>query len=272
MKILYTKSKWEAGEDSVSRFLERVKADGYDGVEIHVAFTPEEPDVIGRVVADAGLLMVAQMNTWGGTADEHIEILERQFAGCVATQPLLINSQTGSDVLSFEDNVRVHQRALELSRQSGICFTSETHRGRWTNSGPGTRQLLEALPELELTADFSHWFCVHESDLSNQPENVAKAIQHTRHLHARVGYEEGPQVSNPFNQATMPTTEKFLSLWQQVVDSRREAGAEILTITPEFGPTPYMPLGLDGQPLADAWETNRQMLDWLRQNLKSSHR
>jgi len=267
MKILYTKSKWEAGKDSVSEFLKRVKSDGYDGVEIHVEFTPEEPIAIRRAVADAGLVMIAQMNTWGATADEHIEILERQFAGCVETQPLLINSQTGSDILSFEDNIRIHQRALELSRESGVPFTSETHRGRYTNSGPGTRQLLEAVPELHLTADFSHWFCVHESDLSNQPENVALAIRQTRHLHARVGYEEGPQVSNPFNEATMPTTKKFLALWQRVVDARRADGADCLTITPEFGPAPYMPLDLDGQPLADAWETNLAMLNWLRQNI-----
>jgi len=268
MKILYTKSKWEAGDADIPTFLKRTADDGYDGVEIHIAFTPEPSAEIGQAVRDAGLILVAQMNTWGGTPDEHIEILESQFAGCVESRPLLINSHTGSDLFSLEDNLRIHRRALALAEDSGVPFTAETHRGRPTFSGPSTRQLLEALPELRLTADFSHWFCVHESDLSNQPENVALALKHADHLHARVGYEEGPQVSNPLNAATLPTTEKFLAIWQRIISARRNAGAEQLTITPEFGPAPYMPLDLEGRPLADAWETNRQMLGWLRERLR----
>lgn len=269
MNILYTKSKWEMGDASVSTFLERLIADGYDGAEIHIAFTPEPPEAIGRAVRDAGLVLVAQMNTWGATADEHIEILERQFADCVETQPLLINSQTGSDLFSLEENSRIHERAIQLSHESGIPFTSETHRSRPTSAGPSTRQLLEALPTLELTADFSHWFCVHESDLSNQPENVALAIERTRHIHARVGFEEGPQVSNPLNEATLPTTEKFLALWRRIIEARKAAGTAQMTITPEFGPAPYMPLDLEGKPLAEAWETNRAMLHWLREHLSA---
>jgi len=265
--VLYVKSKWEFGDATIPAFLRCDADDRYNGAEIHIAFTPEPAADIGKAVHDAGLLLIAQMNTWGDTPHEHIEILERQFADCVESRPLLINSQTGSDLFSLEENLRIHRRALELARESGVPFTAETHRGRPTFSGPSTRQLLQALPELRLTADFSHWFCVHESDLSNQPENVSLAINHTDHLHARVGYEEGPQVSNPLNADTLPTTGKFLALWRRIIDVRRAAGAKQLTITPEFGPAPYMPLDLDGRPLADAWQTNLEMLAWLRQHI-----
>lgn len=270
MKLLYTKSKWEAGNASVAQFLERAAADGYDGAEIHIAYTPEAPEAIEQAVRDAGMVLIAQMNTVGTTPQDHLDSLERQFEGCVKTRPLLINSHTGSDLFSHEDNLRIHQRALELSRASGVPFTAETHRSRPTFSGPSTRQLIEALPELHLTADFSHWFCVHESDLSNQPENVELAVSRTHHLHARVGFEEGPQVSNPLNAATLPTTEKFLAIWKRIVAARQSAGARQLTITPEFGPTPYMPLDLDGRPLADAWETNKNFLTWLKANLSKA--
>ena len=32
---------------------------------------------------------------------------------------------------------------------------------------------------------------------SNQPDSISVAIERTKHLHTRVGYTEGPQVTDP---------------------------------------------------------------------------
>jgi hypothetical protein len=52
--------------------------------------------------------------------------------------------------------------------------------------------MLRRIPSLTLTGDFSHFTCVHESMLADQPENVVACIAAVRHIHARVGFEEGP--------------------------------------------------------------------------------
>ena len=268
MKLIWTKSKWEMWDDPLPRFLARAKADGFDAVEIYLPAQPETPAEIRRQVAEHGLSLVAQINTEGTTVAGHLDTMERRFARAVETQPLLVNSHTASDVFSFEDNLRIFDRACRLSKESGLTFTHETHRSRPTSGGPQTRRYLEALPEMQLNADFSHWFCVHESDLSNQPENVELAILRSQHIHARVGFDEGPQVPDPLAPEWATWTQRHVALWRRIVAARQADGADVLTITPEFGPPPYMPVEPHTQrPLADAWTVNVAFRAWLARHL-----
>ncbi len=271
MKLLYTKSRWEMqATASVADFLARAQADGFDAVEINLSAPDATAREIAAMVVDHGLKLVAQIQTAGATPDEHIDSLERRFAFAAETTPLLINSHTGRDVFSFAENLRIFERGCELSQVSGITFTNETHRSRPTSSGPETRRFLEALPEMRLNADFSHWVCVHESDLSDQPENVDAAIQRTSHVHARVGFDQGPQVADPLATESQRWTELHLGWWRRIISAREATGDDFLTITPEFGPPPYMPTEPHTQrPLADAWETNVRFNDWLRERLQS---
>jgi len=270
MQIVFTKSKWEMWDDPLPDFLGRAKKDGFDAVEIYLPAQPEAPSALARQVADHGLGLIAQIKTEGPCVEAHLESLEDRFTQAAATDPLLINSHTGSDVFSFEDNCRIFERACQLARQSGILFTQETHRSRPTGSGPATRAYLEALPDLRLNADFSHWFCVHESDLSDQPENLEAAIERAHHIHARVGFEEGPQVPDPLAPEWQFWTERHLALWRRIIDARRKSGTAWLTLTPEFGPPPYMPIEPYSQrPLADAWETNVRFAQWLKTQLET---
>lgn len=267
MLLLFGKSKWEMSGAPLAAFLQRTKEDGYDAAEIFFAPEPDSGEVIGAATREAGLQLVAQVISGGSTPEEHLDSLSRQFAKAQAARPTLVNSHTGCDVFPLEENLRILRHAEALAQDAGLPLCHETHRGRPTFSGPGTRQLLGALPELRFTADFSHWFCVHESDLSNQPDNVAALIQRAFHIHARVGFEEGPQVSNPLEPSTLPVTEKFLTLWRRIISARRSDGTAQLIIVPEFGPQPYMPLDASGQPVADTWETNRRFLRYLREQL-----
>jgi sugar phosphate isomerase/epimerase len=268
MKIIFTKSKWEMGNDSLESFLRRAAADHFDAVEIYLPAQPESARELAARVADHGLGLVAQINTEGPDAAAHLDSLERRFAHAAETAPLLVNSHTARDWFSFDDNLRIFSRACELSRASGLPFTHETHRSRPTGSAPETYRYLQALPELRLNADFSHWFCVHESDLSDQPAAVDLAIARASHIHARVGFEEGPQVPDPLHPLWSRWTQLHLALWHRIIADRRAAGAAFLTLTPEFGPPPYMPVDpRTARPLADAWETNVRFRDWLHQNL-----
>ena len=268
MNIIYTKSRWEMCEAPLESFLARAQSDGFEAVEINLSGIDLSPTDIAGMVRDHGLKLVAQIITSGASPAEHRESLERLFAFALETDPVLINSHTGSDVFPFEDSLGIFERGCELSRQSGKVLTYETHRSRPTGSGPMTRQLLEALPEMRINADFSHWFCVHESDLSNQADNVDLAIQRSSHIHARVGFGEGPQVPDPLAPQWEEWTQLHLRLWRRIVETRKAAGDEWLTVAPEFGPPPYMPVEpYTGRPLADAWEVNVRFFRWLQEHL-----
>ena len=85
------------------------------------------------------------------------------------------------------------------------------------------------------------------------------------HIHARVGWAQGPQVSDPRAPEWKAALEAHLRWWDQVVDQKRKAGAERFTIAPEFGPPPYLPLApFTQKPLADQWDINVYMMELLR--------
>jgi sugar phosphate isomerase/epimerase len=269
MQIVWGKSKWEMWDDPLDAFLRRAQASGFAATEIYLGSLRESADEIVAQHTSYGLDLIGQILTQGATYQEHIRSLEQQLEFAAQCRPVLINCHAGRDIFAFEENVALLQRLIELGRQSGISLLIETHRGRPTYSAIETRKYLEAIPELRLTADFSHWMVVHESGLGDQVGNVDLAIARSYYIHARVGYAEGPQVPDPRAPEWQGAVEDHLRLWQRIVEQRRQAGAEVLYITPEFGPPAYMhTMPFSNQPVADVWEINVYMRDLLRERLQ----
>ena len=126
-------------------------------------------------------------------------------------------------------------------------------------------ELLRVLPGLRLTLDMSHWCCVSESLLEDQADLREEIVPRVDHLHARVGWPHGPQVSDPRAPEWEPALQAHLAWWDQVVEQKRAAGAAFLSIAPEFGPEPYLPLEpYTRKRLADPWEINLHMMNLLR--------
>jgi hypothetical protein len=93
------------------------------------------------------------------------------------------------------------------------------------------------------------------------------AIERTEHIHARVGYKEGPQVPDPHVPEWQYALNMHLNWWDKVAERKRLEGADaILIITPEFGPFPYMvSLPLTQQPITNQWDVNAYMMQLLRE-------
>lgn len=109
---------------------------------------------------------------------------------------------------------------------------------------------------------------VHESDLSDQDSNVQAAIDRSIHVHARVGYAEGPQVPDPRAPEWQGHVERHVELWRRIIQARKGVDASFLTITPEFGPPDYMhTTPFSRAPVADAWEVNVYMHELLMEQL-----
>lgn len=212
--------------------------------------------------------IIAQIVTEGNNFRKHLDSLNRLAEKALKCNPVLVNCQPGRDYFSFDENMKILERLIELSKETDILFTAETHRGRSTYSLIETVKYLNALPELCLTSDISHWMVVHESDLSAQRTNLELAISRSRHIHARVGYEEGPQVTDPCAPEWERHLNNHLSIWQSIVDNCKSLDLEFLTITPEFGPPNYMhTLPFSNKPVSDAWEVNVAMKKILEERL-----
>lgn len=271
MELRFFKSKWELGDATLASFVDRCVADGFHGTELFLPFLDEDPVEVRAMHADAELDVIAAVVTDGPTPDAHLASLERAVARAEAFAPVKINAHVGRDVFSFDDNVVLFERVVELSRAAGIPVLVETHRSRPTFSAMTTREYLGRVPDLRLTLDVSHWFVVHESDLGDQPEAVAAAIERADHVHARVGHAEGPQVPDPNDPRWRHELAAHVAIWRRIRDRLVRAGATAMTMTPEFGPWPYMPVGPAGAgPVADAWDTNVAMRDGLIDALATS--
>ncbi|MGI9666664.1 MAG: sugar phosphate isomerase/epimerase family protein [Acidimicrobiia bacterium] len=273
MDILFTKSFWEldlADEaDPIETFARKVATDGFDGVEMFLPLLDQAPDHIVGTVKNTGLShIVIDIITEGESPADHRSSFDDAVERAMAFSPDLINSHTGRDIFAFEDNVSLLRHALSVSADIGVPIVHETHRYRPTYSAIETRRLLDELPELQLNADLSHWMVVHESDLSDQEQNLEAALRRSRHIHARVGFEEGPQVGDPRAPEWSGHLDRHIELWERIATHCRHAGVQTLAITPEFGPAPYVPtLPFTQEPVADVWEINVAMKNILRDRL-----
>ncbi len=270
MKILFFHSTW--GLEEIPRIADqfkKVKAGGFDGVEFAVPSDAPTCREARAILDDLGLAVIAQQaRTNGRTVAEHLRQFEGYYERALLLKPLYLNSQTGCDHFSVEQNLEIFDHASALTQKHGLEVWHETHRGRALFSAPATVSFLAARPQLKLVADFSHWCCVHESLLADQPERVARASQNAFGIHARIGHAEGPQIPDPRDAVWQAHMETHLAWWRRIAELRRADGCAFLPVTPEFGPSPYMTLLPQSQkPIADLWEVNTFMRDWLKERL-----
>jgi hypothetical protein len=119
--------------------------------------------------------------------------------------------------MPYEKQLAFYEQALHAEKAINMQVAHETHRGRAMFTPWGTAQLLKDLPDLKITADFSHWCC-----------------------------------AAPEYQRELETHELW---WQQIVDLWDSKNASPNTLTPEFGPPGYMhTLPFTNQPVADLWD------------------
>jgi len=272
--IKYLYPFWGHEDLNPTNFLNLAISNGFNGIEINIPNNPvfeglfydllnskreENPNFI------CGLQQVFGVQK--ESSKEYLTIVLNRLEAMVHYKPNFINSHTGKDHYSFSDNCKIIDAIEEFSLKSGIPIYHEIHRGRFTFHSATTLKYLEVFPNLKLVGDFSHWCVVSESMLQDQEEIIEKVIPHINHIHARVGFEQAPQVNNPFAPEWNEHLSFHLNWWQRIIHYHIEK--ESITITPEFGPFPYMPQSpFDQKPLANQQELNKTMKKTLEKYLK----
>jgi hypothetical protein len=269
IKTLFAKACWEVSDKPLDWFIQQSVVAGWDATEIYLKNRPESREEILSLHRNSALKLIAQITSTGSTPEEHLASLRENYLHAIAYEPLFVTSHTGRDVFTFDENRQLFEGALELSLREGVPMLHETHRGRALFTGPLCHAYLEALPNLRLTADFSHLLCVHEGNLSDQPETIDAIVAAADHIHARVGFSEGPQLSDPQNPAYSDWVDLSVGFWTRIRERMASAGRDFMTVTPEFGPPIYAPLEAgSGNPVADPWASNHWMRDELRRRWK----
>lgn len=274
MQLKYVCPYWGQEQLSATAFLERVQEAAFDGIEINVpeskAFIKELNYELDFLRSEKEFIFIAQqvLPPASETVDQYISRMIKRLNELIALRPDFINSHTGRDHFSFDDNCRIIEASLKVAQQTGVRIVHETHRGRFSFHASSLLPYLQRFPELELAADLSHWCTVSESLLEDQ-QHILKAIfPYVSHLHARVGHEQAPQVSDPFAPEWTKHVKTFINWWQQIVDSNLLRQRPQLTICPEFGPRPYMPLlPFTQQPIGDQWAINARLMNTLKKQL-----
>ena len=273
MQLKYGCPYWGSDHYTPKEFISKVVNAGYDGVELFL----QPPDKLTHdflheiesiKIQHPDFFFIALQLTFPvkESVDAYISKMEKSLIALAELNPLFINSHTGKDYYSFDENCKVIEAAMNIGVKTGVRILHETHRGRFSFHAATLLPYLKMFPEMELVGDFSHFCTVSESMLEDQQEILQQIIPHVSHIHARVGFEQGPQVNDPAAPEWQSHLNQFMGWWQQIIDYKKSQQKETFTISPEFGPAPYLPVEpFTQKPLSNQWENNYFMLNKLKE-------
>ena len=274
MEPKYLYPYWGSEHMSADAFVKFAVDNGFDGIEMNV---PDEKEFQAELLISLhnirqqrpDFVFVAQQvfGIKDETPSEYLLKVLNRLGQLRKFKPTFINSHTGKDHYSFEDNCHIISAIEDFSRTTNVPVYHELHRGRFTFHSATTLRYLEVFPNLKFVGDFSHWCVTSESMLEDQQDCIARIIPHIHHIHARVGSTQSAQVNHPFALEWQNELDIFVNWWQRIIDFHH--GSRVISVTPEFGPYPYMPhTPFDQKPLANQAELNLKMTSFLKQHLK----
>ena len=221
--------KWGWDAQAMQRewpaILDHVKALGYTGVEATVAHVMNFGSTrFLAAMKERGLKWVAQVFSSGpsppcpgnlnipsefgiehakDSADthdvaRHCAVWAGQVLEALKLREVLasVNSHTGKDYFTPAEADEMFAFCLKFEAEHGVQIQHETHRSRILYSPWVTAATIARHPALKLTADYSHFSVVAEAacDDPELSKTVLAMSSRVVHVHARVGFSEGPQV------------------------------------------------------------------------------
>jgi sugar phosphate isomerase/epimerase len=271
MQIRMFKTLW-GFQGTLEQAISDALDDGYDGIEAQPPLAPEEAERWRQQLNKAGLLYQAEICTTGSyvadrraTLAEHLADFEAGARAARIAGARAISCLGGCDAWPADRSAHFFTEAMAMADKQGLAVSFETHRGRTLFNPWITVEMLRRLPDLRLTADLSHWCVVTERLLDTEQEELAAVIPRVDHIHARVGYDQGPQVPHPGAPEYQPALDAHGRWWQSMWAQQHQRGAVITTMTPEFGPDGYLQAQpFSGEPVGDLRELNRWIAEHQR--------
>jgi hypothetical protein len=168
--------------------------------------------------------------------------------------------------LAVADMVEVIEAWLEIAEQESVPLQFETHRNCITNDLFSTLLLLDAIPEMRLSADLSHYVVDREmmQPISEDYQAyVGRILERSDSFQGRVANRCQVQLPLHFSQHRV-WIDTFLDWWRRGFASwraRAAAGQDCIFLC-ELGPRDYAITDANGDELSDRWSEALLLKEW----------
>jgi sugar phosphate isomerase/epimerase len=266
LSLALFKTLW-GHEGTLAEAVELARKAGFQGIEGQAPTNQKDLDIFRLQLKDAGLKYIAEITTAGSyvpdrqaSPGQHIDSFSRKLEQSMKLDPEFVTTLAGCDAWNETQSVDVFGQMMELTASAGIQISFETHRSRSFFNPWVTARICRQLPEINLTLDFSHWCVVCERLMDTEIAILDELAPRAFHIHARVGYDQGPQVPDPRHPRYRHEVERHQAWWQMLWIAMTKRGMKTLSMTPEFGPDGYQAMDVvTGLPVGDLWEINQWM-------------
>jgi len=264
-QALWAMDRLSSPEASVAEKFDRVREAGFDGMAIDLgALTMEQAEATVPHFVRTGL-------AGGLTAfPASVEALRPALllAHRIAAPFVVVIGQEMP--IKIADMVSAIEGWLRVAEQESMPIQFETHRNCITNDLFTTVQLLDAVPEMRLAADLSHY--VVDREMPCPPPAALQTLM-TKILHrsdsfqGRVAARGQIQLALNFAQ-NAKWVALFRDWWRQGFSAwlARHAGQRAaMVFLCELGPPDYAITDAEGRELSDRWAEAKLLAQWARE-------
>lgn len=170
--------------------------------------------------------------------------------------------------LSVDGMIPVIRKWIEMSEEEGMPIQFEAHRNCITNDLYSTLCLLDAIPEMRMCADLSHyvvdrefWYPLSQRDMGL----ISRILERSDSFQGRVASRQQIQLQLDFPQ-NQKWVELFKGWWHEGLESwraRNDSGDCVFLC--ELGPPEYAMTGPDGFEMSNRWEEALLIKSWIEE-------
>ena len=253
-----------AVEPPIAEHFERIKAAGYHGVCID-----PNVDEISDSLALAPLFKDHQLscmvNAFPNAVDELTPLLDM----AAELQAEQVNIIGGVMPLTVSETIPVIEHWISVASAYDFQVLFETHRNATLNDFFATLEILQAVPELRLCADLSHFVVDREFSLPLAPIQETyfeRVLQRSDSFQGRISNNEQIQISVQFPQHQAWVTQ-FKAWWRAGIHAWKDRQTEDATLRflVELGPPPYAVTDKHQKELSDRWEEALIIRAWVEE-------
>ena len=182
--------------------------------------------------------------------------MRRTVAQAVRLKADFVFAQPLHPYVPLAEAVPFLREARKIAHDQGVTFFVETHRNNIPESLNQALELVERMPEIRFTGDFSHFVVVGEFygwEGEGAIEKMMPVLERTSHLHGRISNGEAVQVD--VGDGSGDTAQFFVRIWAAAMRAWKQDArpGDVFPFASELGPPRYALTLPDGREFSDRW-------------------
>ena len=251
-------------EPPVEEHFRRIAEAGYHGVCIDPALAETDGMLkLKPLFEQHGLNCM--VNVFPHSLEEMLPLLQfaREMNACQ------VNALGTLIPLQVDEGADMVRRWMDEAASVAIPLLFETHRDSLLNDLGYTLLLMDAVPEMRLCADLSHFVVDREIRLplsERDQDYFQRILLRSDCFQGRVASSEQVQVQIGFPQH-QKWVDQFRAWWGEGIGQWKKRNSEDATLVflCELGPPPYAITGADGLELSDRWQEALRIRRWVEE-------